>query len=79
MDALHEDLCTLYYYCFGYEHVFVRMGGCVDSVLPIRPLAPQYYWLAGVEDRAVCSGAFQQVVVVHVVLLITEGAVRMGK
>jgi hypothetical protein len=79
MDALHEDLCTLYYDCFGYEHVFIRMGGCVDSVLTIPPLAPKYLWLAGVEDRAVCSGAFQQVVMVHVVLPITQGAVRIGE
>jgi len=39
----------------------------------------KYLWLSDVEDKALYCGAFQQVVLVHFVLLITVCAIRMGK
>jgi len=53
--------------------------GYVDSVSPIRPLDSQYLYLSDVEDKALYCGAFQQVVLVHLVLLIAVCAIRMGK
>jgi len=59
--------------------MYYSNGGYIDSVSPIRPLASQYIWLSGVEDKVLYCGAFHQVELVRLVLLITVCAIRMGK